>query len=174
MDQTTLVKDNLIKKYMGILNKKSSKNEKSQSLFNSEEKEYVNQLTKNGQHSEGLEYLDNLFSRLGDNAYNCSDGFEIIKRSIEISYEMNDKEKAYKYIALLSLTSRAQSNIGDYLFSVSELSFNARDIHFANGIIKALYQYSDGAYFCYEERKKYLDSAGIIDNRTFDDYSEDY
>lgn len=143
-------------------------------FFDSEKKRLVDDMTSNGQYIECLSFLNSLISQIGDGAYNSTDGFELIKKAIEVSYLAHDKEEAYRFIALLSLTSRAQSNMGDYLFTVCELSFNARDSEFAKGCIKALYQYSDGAFFCYDERKKYLSFAGIDDTRTFDDYSEEY
>ncbi len=174
MDRTTLVKDRLIKRYMGILSKKTTKHIEPQAFFDNEKKRLVDDMISNRQYTECLSFLDSLISQIGDGAYNSTDGFELIKKTIEVSYLANKKEEAYRFIALLSFSSRAQSNMSDFLFTVSELSFNARDSEFAKGCIKALYQFSDGAFFCYEERKKYLRFSGIVDTRTFDDYSEDY
>lgn len=64
--------------------------------------------------------------------------------------------------------------MNDFVFTVAKISFDANDLDFARGFIKASYYSSDGAYFYSSESKKYLQFVGIEDNRTFDDYCQDY
>ena len=102
------------------------------------------------------------------------DAYDILERMINLSYRLDKKEQAYEYIALLAIPYSSKGCTKNYLFDVIELTYAAKDFEICKGFIRALYKISDGAFFCNEISKKYLSLVGIVDNRTFEDYAEDY
>ena len=103
-----------------------------------------------------------------------SEAYDILEKMISLSYRLGDKEHAYEYMALLAIPYSSKDCVKNYLFSIIELTYSAKDFEICKGFIRALYQVSDGAYFCDEVNKKYLSLVGIEDSRTFEDYAEDY
>lgn len=176
MAPTILVKVRLIKKYMGILSKRNSQ-KKNEIIISQQMEDRIikaNLLFASKNYSECAKAYREILNEFGDLTYVLPESYEIIKKMIKVSYEMGTKDEAYKYIALLALTERSKANMNDFVFTVAKISFDANDLDFARGFIKASYYSSDGAYFYSSESKKYLQFVGIEDNRTFDDYCQDY
>lgn len=161
---------------MGILNKHFKKC-KSESLLTQQTRDKIikaNFLFDNQKYSDCAKVYSEILNELADLSFVLPETYEIIKRMINVSYELGAKDNAYMYIALLALTERSKANLCDYVFTVAKISYEANDIDFAKGFIQASYYSTDGAYFCSPESKELLHLVGINDNRTFDDYSQDY
>ncbi len=113
-------------------------------------------------------------SSMEKEGYSGQDHYDVLNTIIALTYKLNKKEDAYKFIALLLLTEQAKQNTCYCLFDVAKTAYDANDTLFAKGLIKAIYQASDGSYFAEPDLKKYLEFVGIQDDRTFEDYSQDY
>lgn len=161
---------------MGILNKLGIKNKSELLISKQTNVEIVkaNLLFNNKSYSECLKAYRKILEGFSDSVFDFPESYEIIKNMIQASYETREKENAYMYIALLALTKRAKLNTNEYIFTVAKISFDAKDYDYSRGLIKAAYYSTDGAYFCSPESKDMLRFVGIEDNRTFDDYSQEY
>ena len=161
---------------MGILNKLGMKIEPDLSVSKQIKDKIAkaNLLFNNMHYSESLEVYRDILEEFSDAVFDFSESYEIIKNMIHASYETGAKENAYMYIALLALTKRSKLNINEYIFTVAKIAFDAKDYDYSRGFIKAAYYSTDGAYFCSPESKVMLQFVGIEDNRTFDDYSQEY
>lgn len=160
---------------MGILNNVFKKNDQinSSDLFKDEINK-VNCLFESNQFEKCISLCETILNEMNDLVYSTQEGCLIIEMLIKSNYKINKRDEAYRYIALLALSKYSVNNMKEYLFNIISISFEAEDFDLAKGYIKALYYSSDGAYFCYPERKKYLNLVGIVDDRTFDDYCQDY
>lgn len=161
---------------MGILNKFGMKSKSKPWVSKQMNEEIVkaNLLFNNKSYSDCLKAYRKILEGFSDSVFDLPESYEIIKNMIQASYEIGKKENAYMYIALLALTKIAKLNINEYIFTVAKISFDAKDYDYSRGFIKAAYYSTDGAYFCLPESKVMLQFVGIEDNRTFDDYSQEY
>lgn len=160
---------------MGILNKHIQK--KNESIISDCIKEKIAEadcLYNNGDCFGCMKMYREILCSFSDLAFSLPEAYEIIKKLAKISYQIDAKEDAYMYIALLALTERSKANINDYIYNVAQIAYDATDESFAKGLIKASYYSTDGAYFSSLDSKKFLKCVGIEDDRTFEDYSQDY
>lgn len=170
-----VVTDRLIKKYMGILNNMFKKKiQTNSSCLFTDEKNKANCLYESGLFEECISLCKTVIDEMNELVYSTQEGYLIIEMLIKSNYRINKKDEAYRYIAMLALSKYSINHMEEYLFKIASISFEAGDNDLAKGYIRALYYFSDGAYFCYPTRKKYLDFVGIVDDRTFEDYCQDY
>lgn len=155
----------------GITNKIKKKNDTDTAL--SEQISTFKKLYFAQKYEECSDSFSCLYAQMDKWIY-TPEAYDILERMISLSYRLDEKERAYEYIALLAVPYSSKGCTKNYLFSVIELTYAAKDFEICKGFIRALYQISDGAFFCDEVSKKYLSLVGIVDNRTFEDYSDDY
>lgn len=159
---------------MGILNKRQKAKEP---LISKQLKDKIIKadfLFDSKDYAQCIKFYHEILDEFGNAAFKMSETYEILKKLIKVSYEIGMKDKAYMYIGLLALVDRSKKNLNDYVFTVAKIAYDAKDFEFAKGFIMASYYSTDGAYFYLPEMKELLQFVGIKDNRTFDDYSQEY